>query len=459
MDTPLPEEFIQRLRRDYPLRADAIASSLNGEPSLSIRWNTHKAPLPTGLSQVPWSKTGFYLHERPTFAADPWWHAGVYYVQEASSMMLEQAVQQIIPDLPESLTALDLSAAPGGKTLLLDQCLPDDSLIVSNEIIPKRAQILRENVLKWGSMKIAVTNNAPSDFTEQEQVFDLILVDAPCSGEGMFRKDDTARSEWTPESGAMCSARQSDILNDIWPTLSAGGYLIYSTCTFDRSENLDAWAHLDAEQVEIELDPSWGVERIEKEGRFGYQCFTDKVKGEGFFFTVLKKTGESMRSEVLVDPALSYPEVPWVNGPFDSSPDESSSRIYVTSTRSNSMSIHRFRTKESGLDLYPLKVIHDGPIIAERKGHEWRPTTEVVWSEAYNGLLPRIELELPSALDYLHGMDIRKDLAEPGYVVLTYRDVPIGVGKQVKGRINNAYPKPFRLRKHPSTLELTPLPW
>ncbi|QTN39284.1 rRNA methyltransferase [Cryomorphaceae bacterium] len=429
MNTPLPEEFVLRLRRDAPLRATNLLKSLDEDPTLSIRWNSWKRPAPD-LEPVAWSSHGYYLDHRPVFAADPWWHAGVYYVQEPSSMLLEQALLHLGAILPESAHALDLSAAPGGKTLLLDQCLPDSHYITANEIIPKRASILKENVLRWGSPRIAVTNNAPEHFTPHEETFDLVVVDAPCSGEGMFRKDETARKEWTPESGQQCSTRQSQILDDVWPALKPGGFLLYSTCTFDPAENLDAWSHLNARVLEVPLNRDWGIERIGNAERFGYQCYTDQVRGEGFFFTLLQKPGTLVSSDVRS--STGAPEVPWA--------------LKATQTPREVL-------------LNGIRYISKGPQLSEEKGGELRPTTEAVWSRACRVDLPHIELDRDQALSYLHGGDLRIEATDPGMVVLAYRDVPLGMGKQVRGRINNGYPKGYRLRKHPSSLEAGALPW
>ncbi len=458
MNTPLPGEFIERLRRDYPHRAPELLSSLDEEPTVSIRWNAKKIPNPSKLASIPWSEHGFYLSNRSNFAADPWWHAGVYYVQEPSSRFLEHAVKTIKSELPEYAAVLDLSAAPGGKTLALDQSLPDKAVIIANEIVPKRAQILRENMLRWGSRRIAVTNNTPKSIGTQKDVLDLIIVDAPCSGEGMFRKDETARMEWTPNSGVKCSARQTEILNDIWPALNPGGFLIFSTCPFDAIENLDSWAHLDVAIIPLEMPTNWGIERVEKEGRFGYQWLPDRVRGEGFFLTVLHKRGTSERHELHFDLGPPHVEVPWIVG-HDPQPWDHETGYISTQVYKDRMFLSLSNWDRTHIRMKELNLVLEGIPIAEKKGNEWRPTTFAVWCEEYWPHFPPVDLELEDVLNYLHGGDVRGDFEEPGFVVLRYRGIHLGIGKQLRGRINNGYPKPFRLRKHPSSLEDTIPPW
>lgn len=363
-------------------------------------------------------------------------------------MLIAEVIKQIKPLLPIHLTALDLSAAPGGKTTLLDQELPKDALIIANEIIPKRAHILRENVLRWGSDRIRVTNNAPADIGQLGENFQFILVDAPCSGEGMFRKDDIARTEWTPESGELCSARQTDILNDIWPALAPGGFLLYSTCTFDTKENLDSWRELNAQVVPLSFPIGWGLERIGDEAHFGYQCFPDQVRGEGFFFTLLQKPGELEEVPEKSAPLHQNPEVDWL-------PEHIRTTAHGDKLFGSNHNLWQYLSPALNTLNYVLREIP----IAQKKGSEWRPETPLAWSKTFETDFPQVELSREQALEYLHGQDLRMDAHTPGYVVLTYRAVRLGFGKQVKGRINNGYQKSFRLRKSPNDLKHETLPW
>ena len=206
---------------------------------VSIRLNPRKS---AGLEiidgeRVPWCRNGYYLRQRPNFTMDPLFHAGCYYVQEAASMFLDEVLRQHLTPDYSPRTALDLCAAPGGKSTLLRAVLPEDCVLWSNEPVRLRFNILDENVTKWGYKNHIVTSQYPRDFRKAKQKFDLILCDVPCSGEGMFRKDEATIREWSPQQVEKCWQLQRDIVSDAWASLNAGGIMIYSTCTFNTKEN------------------------------------------------------------------------------------------------------------------------------------------------------------------------------------------------------------------------------
>ncbi len=232
----LPASFIDYTRallgnEEY----EKLAAALQQEPPVSIRINKLRMK-EEGLSsltdssarfsfnKVPWASDGYYLDERLTFTFDPLFHAGCYYVQEASSMFVEQVLRQYVES---PVVMLDLCAAPGGKSTHARSVLPEGSLLVANEVIRNRSQVLAENLTKWGHPDVVVTNNDPADFSALPSFFDVILTDVPCSGEGMFRKDPVAVEEWSPENVEICWQRQRRIIADIWPCLKPGGILIY----------------------------------------------------------------------------------------------------------------------------------------------------------------------------------------------------------------------------------------
>jgi len=232
----LPAEFAGRMRSRLGSESETFFRALGDEAVVSVRYNPLKLALPANLKAVPWCRTGAYLDQRPVFTFDPAIHAGCYYVQEASSMFLEQAVVQL--KLHEKkILALDLCASPGGKTTHLASLLHPDSLILSNETIQSRLAPLKENVIKWGSGNVLVTQNDPADFASLESFFDLVVIDAPCSGEGLFRKDHDSMQQWSPQNCDLCASRQQGILKDVLPCLKPGGVLVYSTCTFNEKEN------------------------------------------------------------------------------------------------------------------------------------------------------------------------------------------------------------------------------
>ncbi len=323
----LPVAFVRRIREQFPDEHPDFTSALNHPPRTSIRLNPHKwgrihsRPDPPG-DPVPWSLHGRFLQERPSFTHDPLFHAGSYYVQEASSMFLERVLagpQSVFQEGhsdsgPESSSAgmagmpalssrkphaiLDACAAPGGKTTLLAALFPE-SLVVANEVIRSRVPPLLENNIKWGTGNIVVTQNDPSHFNRLPGFFDLILTDAPCSGEGLFRKDPSARREWTPENARHCALRQRSILTGLWPALRPGGLLIYTTCTFNPEENernvawlleqtggesvrVDAGAVPDHPQLPAIREVPYGPVT-------GYYFYPHHSQGEGFFLSVIRK--------------------------------------------------------------------------------------------------------------------------------------------------------------------------
>jgi 16S rRNA C967 or C1407 C5-methylase (RsmB/RsmF family) len=273
-----------------------LAAHQSDQQITSIRLNRSKIPeqdLPISLQniitdKVPWCTTGYYLSERPSFTLDPCFHAGAYYVQEASSMFVEQALLQHAA-LSKPLKVLDLCAAPGGKSTLLQSIISSESLLVSNEVIKTRVHVLSENISKWGSANVMVTNNDPQHFKRLENYFDIIVVDAPCSGSGLFRKDPTAINEWSENNVALCGQRQQRILADILPSLKAGGLLLYATCSYSAIENEDIadWllASYPLTSKALKLEEEWGIiETLSPlKSAYGYRFYPNRVKGEGFF--------------------------------------------------------------------------------------------------------------------------------------------------------------------------------
>ncbi|MEO7264526.1 MAG: RsmB/NOP family class I SAM-dependent RNA methyltransferase, partial [Ferruginibacter sp.] len=260
------------------------------------KFTIHDSQLPIH-DKVPWSSYGYYLSERPSFTLDPLFHAGAYYVQEASSMFLEQALKQSI-DLKQSLKVLDLCAAPGGKSTLLQSILSKESLLVSNELIKARVNILTENIIKWSADNVVITNNDAKDFQRLNKFFDVIVVDAPCSGSGLFRKDENAINEWSLQNVMLCSHRQQRILADVLPALQPGGVLIYSTCSYSTAEDetIADWImdNTGMQSLQLKMDAGWNIieTQSEKHNANGYRFYPDKLKGEGFYIAVFKNCGE-----------------------------------------------------------------------------------------------------------------------------------------------------------------------
>ncbi|MBR5695355.1 MAG: rRNA cytosine-C5-methyltransferase [Paludibacteraceae bacterium] len=445
----LPTQFEDSMKAALGGEYDAFRAALDQDPQVSIRINTRKLSAPTKGAEVPWCATGQYLDKRPSFTLDPLLHAGCYYVQEASSMFVEQVYRQFIDT--EAPVVLDLCAAPGGKSTHLASLLGGKGWLVSNEVMRNRVNILRENIIKWGAPNVTVTNNDPADFGKLTGLFDLILVDAPCSGEGMFRKDEQAVEEWSPENVRFCAERQRRILADIFPALSEGGILIFSTCTYNEEEDEQNvhWIaeELGAEILRIETDPAWNVTETDA----GYHFYPHKTRGEGFFLSALRKTEEEpsykrkKKKEAKVALPPSTKELTnWLTEP-------------VKLTAHNDV-VYAIPADQADLvDMLSehLRVLQSGVEVATVKGKDLIPSQHLAlaWT-LRNGVFPTVDLTWQEAITYLRKENLTLPADAPkGYLLLTYRSVPLGWVKNLGNRCNNLHTQEWRIRMQVDGLE------
>ena len=446
-DQKFPASFEQRMRNFLGGEWENFAAAHERNSPVSIRVNARKFSASSYQNQIPWTTSGFYLDERPIFTLDPIFHAGGYYVQEASSMFLEQAILQST-NYEASLNVLDLCAAPGGKSTHLLSLISKESLLVSNEVIRSRAPILEENIKKWGNLNTVITNNDPKDFQRLGSFFDVIVVDAPCSGEGLFRKDPDAMNEWSNDSVLLCANRQRRILKDIWPTLKRDGILIYSTCTYNENENEEVLQWLDetddVEFIRLTLDPHWGVMEISKENVFGYRLFPHRVTGEGFFISVMRKlSGEDTRlkSKKLFSPPpkKSSDELRnWLRHPDD--------KLLIL--RNDDVSALRLnKVTEIEHLANNLHLISAGTPIATRKHDKLIPDHAVALSQQLNTEnFKTIDLSAAEALRYLRKETIEKENSEKGFALVQFNGLNLGWVNVLDIRINNLYPAEWRIR-------------
>ena len=465
----LPVSFADRTRsllgdEEYNKLADA----LNDEQPVSIRLNEEKLPgssfslFHASSDRVPWSATGCYLDRRLTFTFDPLFHAGCYYVQEASSMFVEQALKQYIGERPSVM--LDLCAAPGGKSTHARSVLPVGSLLVANEVIRNRSQILAENLTKWGHPGVVVTNNDPADFAGLEDFFDVILTDVPCSGEGMFRKDPVAVSEWSPENVEICWQRQRRIISDIWPSLKPGGLLIYSTCTYNTKEDEEniRWMHdeFGAEILPVDAPAEWNItgNLLAGEDFPVYRFLPHRTKGEGFFLAVLRKP-EGEETQIRYKSTSSQGK----KKTGSSKVNAGASKEQLLAARAWLLSAEDYEVSANGMNItaFPkeyiselsvlqqsLRVVQAGVTLAEVKGKDLIPTHALAMSTVQvSDAFPREEISYEQAIAYLRKEAIVLSGTTPrGYVLLTYKDVPLGFVKNIGNRANNLYPQEWRIR-------------
>ncbi len=422
--------------------------AIHQQPSFtSIRLNPAKQKA-YDLPKIAWTEFGYFLPERPSFTLDPTFHAGTYYVQEASSMFLEQAVKQTV-DLTRSLRVLDLCAAPGGKSTHLLSLLNQESLLVSNEVIRSRASILSENIQKWGNANVVVTNNDPKDFQRLNGFFDVMIVDAPCSGEGLFRKDPRAIEEWSEDNVALCAQRQQRILADVWPALKQDGILIYCTCTYNAKENEEniGWlihnSKFKIQSLRVEHNNDWGVEEIIKNGIYGYRFFPHKVKGEGFFISVLRKKDEAeevtMRTKTqlpLVSKKIAERVNDWLLHPH---------QLILLDDLIVALP-EQFSTEINWL-ANNLSVVTKGTAVATLKHEKLIPEHAVALSlELNRDQFVQIELSLDQALAYLRKETPLIGEGQKGFALVTYQNHPLGWVNLLGNRINNLYPANWRVR-------------
>ncbi len=435
---------------------DVFAKALETPSKTSIRFNPFKEvnyQLP--MDSIPWVEGGFTLKERPSFSKDPLWHSGAYYVQESSSMFLDWVLRSL--SIPKGIF-LDMSAAPGGKSTLLSSYLGDEGLLVSNEVIQSRAQILKENIVKWGLGNTVVTNNDPEHFDDLEGLFDCVLVDAPCSGEGMFRKDPNARTEWSLDNVNLCSARQSRILDHCGALVKGGGYLIYSTCTFNEKENEEMIKFLtdefSFEPVRISHQPEWGIVESEVETSegtfFGYRFFPHQVPGEGFFITILRRPDDAFTFNPKRAKDFKHPFLKEVRDKESEQIDlefgyEPYGKYYTLND--SYFRINRNFIPEFEMIIRSLNARYFGIEIGKRIGKDWIPSPEWALSILPKNAFESIELDESQALAFLKKEEIKFDQIPQGWLLVNFRGQSLGWLKNLGSRLNNYYPKEWRIRK------------
>ena len=420
-------------------------------PPVSVRFNTAKGThIPFEQTEpVPWHPRAVYLPERPGFALDPNWHGGRYYVQEASSMLLYAAIRALDvsenpPDTP--FRVLDLCAAPGGKTtLLLDAPLPAPTLVVANEVIKSRGSVLRENLVRWGRSNVAVTQHDPADFAPLAGWFDLVLVDAPCSGEGLFRRDATAARAWSVANANLCAARQGRILEDAVPLVAPGGHLLYSTCTYNPAENDERIRALLAtgawELRHPDFPAAWGLVRTE----YGHQAYPHRTRGEGFYFALLRRTGGStFRGRV----PKTFPKLTAVTRDL---PAELAAwtpgGVRVYGAASDSL----FLLPEAHLDDLLILNRHLprltlGVRAGQRKGRKLIPDHALALFAGLPKSVPSVGVSRADALEFLRKHPL-PPVGNRGWQLVRYGNMALGWQKNLGNRTNNYVPTNWRLRR------------
>lgn len=456
----LPHKFVERMHSELGvLEAEQLCAALHSEPSTSIRLNPRKMTSPKWLGrQVGWNEWGYILNERPAFTLDPDFHAGAYYVQEASSQFAGYILSQAMGGTKQCIGSriLDVCAAPGGKSTHYASLVGERGLVLANEINRSRAAVLADNARKWGLGNMVVACNDSSRLAAFEGWFDAVAVDAPCSGEGMFRKSEEALEQWSEANVAMCAERQWEILQNAFVTLRAGGVLIYSTCTFNRSEDegvvrraCEEWGEELEAAPTIEVDPSWGVE-VGREGVFQtFRFFPHRVEGEGMFMAVAIKAGipsshrrapKARRQAVAkVDPKSAQELGRWVREP-------QSMRFY-----SAGETLYGCRSEiydDVAALSSSLAVIYSGVAMGQIFKGKLKPDGALaLYADLDTDAVEVRDVDLEQALKFLRKQDVAADPFAEGINLVRYEGRALGFVKRVGVRVNNMYPNSLRILK------------
>ena len=444
----LSADFIAQMRAILPDEADALLAAITStEPSVAIRVNSLKAPADAApaLRRVPWCDAGRYLAEREPFTFDVDFQSGRYYVQDASSMFIHHVLRHLVK---EPVRYLDLCAAPGGKTTTAISALPQGSMVVANEIVNARARVLCENLQKWGAPRCVVTCNAPHHFGRLSHFFDVVAADVPCSGEGMMRKDEQARRQWSPALVKQCADLQRSIIADVWDALRPGGLLIYSTCTYNTLENeqMLAWMvhEYGAEPVAVPVPEQWHIHPAIEGNLPCYRFMPHRTEGEGLFMAVLRKP-DAPRKEVRLKKAKATKAKPL--------PVPKEVRFRLKDADHFDFSVVNDEVVAVPADMAPimpafadLNVMHMGVNVGAIKGKNCVPSHSLALSSALNpAAFPTCEVDYLAAMAFLRGEALSLPQAPRGYVLLTYHSQPIGFVNNLGNRANNLYPKAWRV--------------
>ena len=475
-DMNLPVPFRNRMVQHLGTESQAFFDALALTPPTSIRIHPGKFDHSLQLHPILWTRYGYYIKDRPVFTLDPLLHAGCYYVQEASSMLLESVMSRLKFTDSKPPVVLDLCAAPGGKSTHLLSLLPRDAVFVSNEVIRSRVTILAENLAKWSSENVIISCSDSASFGRMSETFDMILVDAPCSGEGLFRKDPEAISQWSPEILGLNAQRQRRILRDVLPSLRTGGYLVYCTCTFNPAENLDVvnWLVMECgfESIPIHVEQNWGFVQQHAQDCTGLQAYPHKVTGEGFFISLLQKTSDFPIDHVSSKPAKSRPRKQRSRGSQERGGLQLNKQELDRFCRVSSSDCHQmteslqvetaprsvltrgheiFFVNESAADFLlrsqtALNVISCGIHLGKLTRQGFVPHHELALSRLLrSGSMPIVEVDQKAALNYLRREAVEFNSQE-GLSLVTYSGCPLGLVKRMGSRVNNWYPQAWRIR-------------
>ncbi len=440
----LPNLFLENMTTLLGNEALMYFEALHSSPSTSIRLNPLKSENELSLSHpVAWCENAFYLSSRPIFTTDPFFHAGHYYVQEASSMIIDVLIRSL--NLSRQLDVLDMCAAPGGKSTLLSSYLGTTGFLHCHEFDYARALSLKHNILKWGNPNVAVTTGPLVNLTNTGLTYDVVLVDAPCSGEGMFRKEPKAVEQWSYEKIKRCQQLQKSILQIATHLVKPQGYLIYSTCTFNVEEN-EMIIKPYIEDLTFNSIPCSSLPPGPESplNMFTYRMMPHRLNGEGLTVSVLKKNS---LSQTEFKSSSSYNAVPnihqsiihsqWIREPEAFFPVRLMNQIVA-------LPINHFWKYDQLFK--KMKVIFQGIALGEIKGKDFIPDHALSQSVFVSDTLPNIAFSKQEALSYLKCLTPACELQSNAlWQIAKYKSANLGWIKHSDSRFKNHYPKQYRI--------------
>jgi 16S rRNA C967 or C1407 C5-methylase (RsmB/RsmF family)/NOL1/NOP2/fmu family ribosome biogenesis protein len=459
------QDFISLITKTLPESEVKLLLDSMLEPiGSSIRINRNKIQnIHVEHSNIPHCSDGFLLKERPLFTADPALHAGAYYVQESNSMWVGELVKHLNEKNPEGSVVLDLCGAPGGKSTHISSVLRQGDLLIANEVIQSRNAILYENLSKWGNANAVVTRADAKQFGQLNEVFDIVVCDAPCSGEGMFRKDETAVREWSLQNVQLCAERQQRIVHDIWKSLKPNGYLIYSTCTFNRSENEDNvnrfCKELNAKTVPVLLEGHENLYCLEENM---YRCMPHRTLGEGFFFAVIQKNGndiENDHADVIENQSKKdFAQYKKNQASKSGNKQKNKKEILTLPFEANDWDAFSgaegtyalrtgawFENNPTLLNTIP-SIVHPGVAIGKIFNGEWKVEPSFDLGCGTLNLYPTVELDIEQAFKYYRREFLNVISGPKGTVGLRWNNLHLGTANSVKNGLNNLWPVGWRIR-------------
>lgn len=467
MTSYLPDALLDSLSNlDHFDQRAFIDAHASGDQLVSVHMNPEKSVLRGGIwpaemdeppfqisAPVQWAPDAWYLKTRPSFTLDPLFHAGVYYVQEASGLFLAYALKKVA-ELSKKLRVLDLCAAPGGKSTLIQSLISPESLLVSNEVIKTRVPVLHQNMTKWGRANGFISNNDPSHFKKLSGYFDIMLVDAPCSGSGLFRKDPDAALNWSLENVGLCSQRQQRILSDAWDCLKENGFLIYSTCSYSKEENEDIldiiFKQHDCETIPLSPNPDWKIieTRSDRAGAYGYRFYPDKTQGEGFYISVMQKkdAAETRKGYLNIKRSAKAERV--------SRKTEIQLKDWIQDDKVSCFQIgdavHGLPAQMTGdLDILKnaLYLKKAGIRMGKEGENDWIPDHELALANILSVKPACVDFKRTEALQFLRGEPLETIAGDKGWRLIRYMGMGLGWVKMLDKRVNNYYPASWRVRK------------